>query len=202
VAEFAPALAFILPHEGGFADNPADPGGRTNYGITQATLDAWNRNHEGYPSDVADLDVNQTGDIYEAQYWPGLEGIISQAVASKCLDIRVNFGAGGGTKIIQRAVNTLVDPPTAVDGGFGPDTLDSINAADPAALLQALADAMAAAYQADAAAHPAKAVFLSGWLKRAMDLPTLDLIAGAGGLLLLLFVGGLIYMNGGGRGRA
>lgn len=202
MAEFAPALAFILPHEGGFANNPADPGGRTNYGITQNTLDAWNAGHEGYPADVANLDVNQAGDIYEEQYWPGLEGIMSQAVASKCLDIRVNFGVGGGTKIIQRAVNTLVDPPTAVDGGFGQDTLNSVNAADPAKMLQALADGQEAAYRADAAAHPQKQTFLAGWMKRAADLPTLDIIAGGAGLLLLLIVGGLIYMSGGGRGRA
>jgi lysozyme family protein len=202
VAEFAPALAFILPHEGGFADNPADPGGRTNYGITQATLDAWNGNHDGYPADVADLDVNQAGDIYQASYWPGLESVTNQAVASKLLDLRVNFGVGGGTKIAQRAVNTLVEPATAVDGGWGPDTLASINAADPAKLLQALADGQAAAYQADAASHPAKATFLAGWLKRAADLPTLDIIAGSAGLLLLLIIGGFLFLNGGGRGRA
>lgn len=38
---FEPALAFVLRWEGGFVDNPADPGGRTNKGITQKVYDAW-----------------------------------------------------------------------------------------------------------------------------------------------------------------
>lgn len=203
MATFAPALAFILPHEGGYVNDPNDPGGPTKYGITHTTLDAWNSAHEGYPSDVADLTVDEAGDIYEAQYWPGLEGINSQAVASKCLDVRINFGLSGGTKIIQRAVNTLVEPATEVDGGLGPDTVNSINTADPAKMLDALAEATAAAYQADAAAHPKKQTFLGGWLKRAAELPTLEIVevVGGSGLILLLIVGGLVFL-GSGRGRA
>ncbi len=40
-ANFERALSLVLKHEGGFADHPADPGGATMMGITQATLAQW-----------------------------------------------------------------------------------------------------------------------------------------------------------------
>ena len=38
---FERALTFVLRWEGGYVDHPADPGGATNYGVTQRTYDAW-----------------------------------------------------------------------------------------------------------------------------------------------------------------
>lgn len=200
MADFSPALAYILPNEGGYSNRAADRGGPTNFGITQNTLSSWNVDHAGYPSDVKDLTVAQAGDIYEANYWPGLEQITSQAVASKMLDIFVNFGPSGGTIIAQQAANTLVDPPTAVDGRLGPDTVASINAADETAMLQALVDAVTAHYHADVAAHPTDAANLAGWLARAQRIPALTL--GTAGLVLLLLVGAGIWLMRQSRGGA
>ena len=197
MAIFAPALAFVLPHEGGYANNPADKGGATNHGITQATLDAWNETHEGYPESVADLGEDDAGAIYEEQYWPGLELVASQAVASKILDMRVNFGVSGGNKIAQQAANTLVDPPTAVDGNWGPDTVLTINTAPEKDMLQALADALTERYKAIAAKDPTQATFLGGWLRRAADIP--GIVAGGIGLVALLGIGAAIWLVARGR---
>lgn len=198
MADFAPALAYLLPNEGGYVDNPNDIGGATNYGITQATLDAWNQSNAGYPASVADLTVDQAGDIYQTQYWPGLDAVNDQAVASKCLDIRVNFGLSGGTKLIQQAVNSIITPATAVDGNLGPDTVNSINAADPTAMLNALVSITTAHYQAIVASDPSQAGFLAGWLARAARLPALTL--GTAGLIVLLLIGGFIWMMKKGQG--
>jgi lysozyme family protein len=35
------AARLVLQHEGGYSDNPADPGGATRYGVTLATLRAY-----------------------------------------------------------------------------------------------------------------------------------------------------------------
>ncbi len=194
MALLAPALDFTLPHEGGYSNNPADPGGETMYGITKATA-----MRHGYTGPMRELPLEVAAAIYEAEYWPGLESVANQAVASKIFDMRVNFGVTGGNKLAQLAVNRVVDPPTAVDGIWGPDTLASINAAIPADLLDALATEAANRYQAIVDNDPSKETFIRGWMRRALDLPAL--VVGGTGLALLLLVGaGIYFMTG--RGRA
>jgi len=192
MAEFSPALEFVLPHEGGYSNNPNDPGGETMYGITAKVARAY-----GYTGPMRDLPLSVASEIYASEYWPGLEYVNDQAVASKILDMRVNFGVGGATRLVQIAVNNLVEPATAVDGGWGPDTLESVNAAPPADLVAELANVAAAHYEAIAANDPKKAGFLRGWLNRAKDLPPMALaaVAGGGGLVLLLLIGGAIWIT-------
>jgi lysozyme family protein len=186
MADFGPALDFLLPHEGGYSNNPSDKGGETNFGITKATAA-----RHGYTGPMVDLTAEQAGAIYAAEYWPGLEQVENQAVASKILDLRVNFGVAGGNRLAQQAANVLVDPPTAVDGRWGPDTVATINAADPSALLDELANAAAARYQAIVDADPSQETFLRGWMRRALDIPVL--VAGGMGLVVLLGIGAAIY---------
>lgn len=182
MADLSQALQFVLPHEGGYANDPADPGGETMYGITANTARAY-----GYTGAMADLPLDVATQIYGSEYWPGLEQVTSQAVASKILDLRVNMGVSGGNRAAQEAVNRVVDPPVAVDGQWGPDTLDAVNAANPQDYLLALADVAAEHYQAIAAARPSSAKFLTGWLKRAADMPAL--VVGGAGLVVLLGLG-------------
>lgn len=189
MAEFQPALLFVLPHEGGYANNPNDKGGPTKYGITQQTA----REH-GYTGDMRDLPVDVAAEIYGASYWPGLEEVSNQAIASKILDMRVNFGVTGGNRLAQQAANRLVDPPTATDGRWGPDTVETINAADPKALLDELANVSAEHYQAIADRDPSQEVFIRGWMKRALDIP--NLVMGGIGLTVLLLIGGALWVMG------
>lgn len=186
MAEFGPALDFALSHEGGYSNNPADKGGATNYGITEATA----RRH-GFTGDMRNLTAETAAGIYASEYWPGLESVLDQAVASKIFDMRVNFGVSGGNKLAQQAANNLVEPPTAVDGRWGPDTVDTINAAPPVAMLDELAAVAAARYQAIVDRDPSQETFLRGWLRRALDLPSY--VAGGLGLGALLLIGGIIW---------
>lgn len=188
MAVLGPALEFVLPHEGGYSNNPADKGGATNFGITEATA----RRH-GYQGDMRDLPQETAESIYAAEYWPGLEAVDNQAVASKIFDLRVNFGVAGGNRVAQQAANQLVDPPTAEDGRWGPDTVATINSADPADMLDELATAAAARYQAIVERDPSQETFLRGWMKRALDLPSY--VAGGLGLGLVLIIGGLIWIS-------
>lgn len=186
MAEFGPAWEFVLPHEGGYSNNPADKGGPTNYGITEATA-----RRNGYQGDMRDFPLDLAAAIYSGEYWPGLDQLNNQAVASKIFDMRVNFGVSGGNKLAQLAVNNLVDPPTPVDGRWGPDVVASINTADPAAMLDELAAAAAARYQEIADRDPSQETFMRGWMKRALDLPALA--AGGLGLGVLLLIGAGIW---------
>jgi lysozyme family protein len=146
---------------------------------------------------MRDLPKETAAAIYANEYWPGLDQIINQAVASKIFDLRVNFGVSGGNRIAQQAANVLVDPPTSVDGRWGPDTVDTINAADPSAMLDELATAAAARYQAIVDADPSQETFLRGWMRRALDLPTLAI--GGLGLVVLLGIGAALWITKGGR---
>ena len=193
MADFGPALDFMLPHEGGYSDNPADHGGPTMYGITETTA----RRH-GYLGDMRNLPKETAAGIYQGEFWPGLDQLKSQAVASKIFDLRANFGVAGGNRLAQVAANELVEPPTTVDGMWGPDTVATINAADPAAMLYELATAAANRYQAIVNNDPSQETFLRGWMRRALDLPVM--IGGTFGLLVLLGIGvTLWYLD---RGRA
>ena len=66
---FQTALAHILRWEGGYSEHPADPGGATNYGITQATYDAWRRSR-GLPTrSVREIAREEVEAIYLERYW-------------------------------------------------------------------------------------------------------------------------------------
>jgi lysozyme family protein len=166
------ALAFTLGNEGGYVNHPADPGGATNFGIIQRNLDRWNGAHPdlGFPGDVKDLTRNQAEEIYRADYWRW-DAISDPAIAIKLFDIGVNCGTGTSIKLLQKAVNKLVQPPIAVDGQLGPGTLSAANAQPPDALLQALCQAQVEYYQAIVERNPSQSVFLKGWLNRAARTP-------------------------------
>jgi lysozyme family protein len=57
---FGQALAFTLRWEGGYVDNPQDPGGETNFGISK----------RAYPHlNIKELTKEQAGEIYHRDYW-------------------------------------------------------------------------------------------------------------------------------------
>lgn len=68
MASFEKALAYIKPNEGGFTDNKDDPGGRTNFGITQKTLNSYSKAGVNLPLDVKDLTWEQAEMIFKDEY--------------------------------------------------------------------------------------------------------------------------------------
>ena len=117
MANFDEAIKIILKHEGGWVNNPSDPGGETNMGITK----------RDYPHlDIKNLTVEQAKEIYKSDYWDKVKGdkIIDQHTALQVFDMCVNSGYSRATKIAQTILNIVVD------GSFGPQTLKHINNAD------------------------------------------------------------------------
>lgn len=159
MADFNLAIPTVLQHEGGYVNNPADPGGETNFGISKRS----------YPNvDIAGLTQAAACDIYRRDFWTPLllDSVNSQDVATKILDTCVNLGLGGGVKYLQRALvssGTLV----AVDGQMGPATLAAVNAADPNQLLTAYRNVLVSFYEGLVAQKPQDSPFEAGWLNRA-----------------------------------
>ena len=69
LTKFDAALAFTLQQEGGWSDDPADPGGATMKGITQRTYDMY-RNSKGLSlQSVRFMSETEMRDIYFTRYW-------------------------------------------------------------------------------------------------------------------------------------
>lgn len=101
---FAACLAVTLAYEGGRADDPRDPGGRTNRGITQRTYDV-HRRSDGLPGrDVFDITDAEVRDIYRRDYWqPSGAGALPAGLDLSLFDAAVNSGVGQGRRWLARA---------------------------------------------------------------------------------------------------
>lgn len=108
----------LLRLEGGYVNDPDDPGGPTNYGITQATLASW-RGHPVTADDVRNMDISEARDIYKRRYLvrPKIDKLPDDLVPS-VFDMNVNAG-GNSIKILQRTLLEFGEQ-VSVDGALGP----------------------------------------------------------------------------------
>ena len=120
-------LASVIAVEGGFVNDPRDPGGKTKYGITERTA----RNY-GYTGRIEDLTKEQAEKIYEVLYVrePNFDKVIelSPAVAHKLIDAGVNVGTSRVSLWFQKSLNALSRygsdyPLIREDGMIGKDSL-------------------------------------------------------------------------------
>lgn len=177
MANFDSFFPTLLKHEGGFVNDPVDPGGATNKGVTFATFKLYAPDLLGiaHPSvdDLKQLTDQQAGKIYKKQYWDKVRGdaIDSQEIANFLFDFQVNAGANA-TNTLQRVLNALgAKPQLVVDGSVGPGTLAAINGADQAALYKAFKEARRKYYQDLVQRRPALNKFLNGWMNRVNSFP-------------------------------
>lgn len=102
---FDQAFDRLLGHEGGYSNNPADPGGETNWGITVAVA-----REEGYKGRMRDLPRDTAKAIYRAKYWAAVRADeLPDSVRFDVFDAAVNHGVTQSSKWLQRAVGTNPD---------------------------------------------------------------------------------------------
>src|SRR3972149_3920166 len=107
-----------LEHEGGYVNDPHDPGGETQFGISKRR----------YPHlDIKNLTLDVACHLYKKDYYDVLrcEQFTSGQVRWKVFDIGVNMGVRTAAKLLQMAV--LV----TADGIIGPATIAATNAMQP-----------------------------------------------------------------------
>lgn len=118
---FDAAFHRLLGHEGGFVDHPSDPGGATNWGVTQAVARA-----NGYTGHMRDFPVDMAKAIYWRQYWVPIKADdLPPAIRYAVFDAAVNSGANQAVKWLQRAIGVNDD------GVVGPQTMTFARAANP-----------------------------------------------------------------------
>jgi lysozyme family protein len=172
---FDACLAFTLREEGGYVDDPADPGGATNMGITLATYRQWSDNPELGSAQVQDMTERAARAIYRSLYWNPLRAdALPIGVDLSVFDMGVNAGIWRSARLLQRALRFAGEE---VDGCIGPETLDAAAKCDPRALVNDLAERQAAYYRSLADFL----TFGTGWLDRteARRNSALAMIAGA-----------------------
>ncbi|MDP3958951.1 MAG: holin-associated N-acetylmuramidase [Pseudorhodobacter sp.] len=170
----------IVAREGGFVNDPADPGGATKYGVTLATLRGLGLDLTGDGSvsvaDVKALSRDQAEAIFVEHYFkrPGIAAL-PETLQASVFDMYVNAGANA-VKVLQRLLTEMGFACTA-DGVIGPQTTSAAQHA-AAAAPDHLADAYAIArrnyYYNLADARPASRKYArrrdggkGGWITRA-----------------------------------
>jgi lysozyme family protein len=114
---FEDAFPLVVTLEGGYVNDPDDPGGETKFGISKAA----------YPhEDIANLTLDRAKSIYATDYWmkAGCDKL-PEALQYDVFDMAVNSGVGAAVACLQRAVKA------PVDGSFGPQTLMAVTSMSP-----------------------------------------------------------------------
>lgn len=120
---FDHAFDALIPHEGGYVWNPADPGGETKYGISK-------RQYPGI--DIRALTLADAKAIYLRDYWQRAQcDRLPPELAFDVFDAAVNSGIGQAIRWLQRAAGV------ADDGVVGPLTLAAIQRLDDTSALRA-----------------------------------------------------------------
>ncbi|WP_114227177.1 MULTISPECIES: glycoside hydrolase family 108 protein [Sphingomonas] len=166
----------LIEREGGFVDHPADRGGATNFGITEAVARA-----HGYGGPMALLPREEAEAIYRRLYWtrPRYDQVASRSsrIAAELFDTGANMGPGVATTFLQRALTALNRngkdyPDLTPDGRVGPVTLGALDRflavrgreRGETVLMRALEALQGERYLRLAEKRPANEAFLYGWL--------------------------------------
>jgi len=145
-----------LSYEGGYSNDPSDPGSETNFGISK----------KSYPNvDIAGLTKDQAIAIYQRDFWTPLlcDQIADKRVAWKLFDIAVNHGTIDAVRMVQFIVGA------SIDGIMGPDTLHKINCYNPQDLLFELSEESIKQHIGLVEKNPHLSEFIVGWITRDLD---------------------------------
>ena len=153
---FDEIIEIVLEHEGGYVNDPDDPGGETNFGIAKSS----------HPTvDIKNLTKEKAKEIYKQKYWDknSVETLPEQ-LRHIYFDMCVNMGKRRAGKIIQSAANNK-GHDLLVDGFLGPVTLGKINNVE----LERVRAFRIKFYADLVTKKPDLEKFYFGWFKRSLE---------------------------------
>ena len=118
-------ISDVLRREGGYVNDPDDPGGATNHGVTIGTLKRLGIDIDGDGDvdidDVKQLSIGEAASIYKAHYFSGPKiNMLPKVLQASVFDMYVNAGSRA-VKILQKLLRDK-GFDIAIDGGIGPQT--------------------------------------------------------------------------------
>ena len=153
-------LAFVLKREGGYVNDPADRGGETACGITNATYQHWRHAQGLLPAPIKEITPAEVAAIYRADYWTSSRcDVLGPPLDLVHFDGAVNHGKTQAAKFLQRAAGVTAD------GVIGARTLAAVAPLAPGYVALKVIEQREAFYRW-LATKPDQAKFLKGWLAR------------------------------------
>ena len=186
MASLKTSLSKVLKYEGGYVDDPSDPGGETYAGVSRRYWPNWvGWAHIDGIKDKTHLDIyvpiqDAVVAFYQEHFWGRIRGdsIQIQQVADELLECAVHVGVHQAVKFVQTGLNILNRNGTnykdlVVDGEIGNQTLYTINlyarnslSSDVEVLIKVLNILQGAYYIEKMAESDRKERFARGWLSR------------------------------------
>jgi lysozyme family protein len=153
---FKECLDLVLKSEGGFVNNPADPGGMTNLGVTKRVWEEYT-GHEADEKTMRGLTPEKVAPLYEQRYWrPTYCEVLPRGFDLLIFSMGINAGPGRAVKLLQSAIGCVPD------GVIGSTTMGLIKQSNVANIIAKYSDARRVYYQS-LKTFP---IFGKGWLNR------------------------------------
>lgn len=166
---FSRALSLVLKSEGGWSDNPADPGGATMKGVTLANFRRYVK-ADATKTDLRRISDDQVATVYRRFYWDAVAAAeLPDGVDYAVFDFAVNSGPGRAAKYLQATVGV------SQDGRIGPATLAAARARPGGVVIDQLCDARLTFLKR----LPTWATFGRGWSDRVRSVRTQALLMSA-----------------------
>lgn len=151
--DFERALTATLRYEGGFSNNPADPGGATMRGVTQSTFWKYLSFKARPLRPVRTITDAELRDIYRTKYWDPVTQGRDWPLNAVLFDVAVNSGTGTALWMLEEAKKRVM--------ASKPDRMR--------ALARAVCDVRQQFFTDLVRRRPTSAVFLRGWLRRVAE---------------------------------
>jgi lysozyme family protein len=174
MGNFNSAYEKVLRNEGGYVNDPDDPGGETYKGVSRKIWSAWDgwllvdfyKRRNGFPANLeTDNELQEkVKDFYRINYWDKLRAtdIEDDAVAASVFDFAVNAGISTSASLAQMVAGAKVD------GFIGRETLTKINNAEAEHFLATFTVAKVARYINIVKKRPVSRKYFYGWVCRAL----------------------------------
>ena len=174
MANYEQALQWVLSHEGGYINDPDDPGGETYKGVARKMNSKWDgwlhidmlKKQSGFPANLdKDSDLQEAvRSFYEVNYWDRIKGdeLANQEVATSIFDFAVNAGVSTSSSLAQLVVGA------DKDGVIGNQSVQMINSFDPDHFIASFTVAKIARYVNIVKNRPTSKKYFYGWVRRAL----------------------------------
>jgi lysozyme family protein len=174
MADFTNAFQLMIAHEGGYVNDPDDPGGETYKGVARKIHSKWSgwttvdmlKRQPGFPSNLdKDAELQEAiADFYRVTFWDKMKGddISNQSVANSIFDFGVNAGMGTSASLAQMVIGAQTD------GVIGPKSIAELNAFNSEHFLAAFTVAKIARYVSIVKKRPTSRKYFYGWVLRAL----------------------------------
>jgi|TARA_Y100000310_G_scaffold87749_1_gene84614 lysozyme family protein len=156
VTSFDQVIKEVFKHEGGYVNDPDDPGGETKYGISK----------KAFPDEnIKKLTKQHAAKLYYDKYWiPSKVHMLPNDLWAIYFDMAVNMGTRRAATILQKACNHKNKVKIKVDGRMGKNTAKSAKILEPERLRS-----FRVKYYADLVTRkPVLEKYWFGWYRRAL----------------------------------